>query len=98
MDPWPAQWVKGSVVGHYCSSDLISGPRTPYASGQSEEKERKLFPELYPVLCNDIFGGIFQLSCFCSLSAVFLQGSPLELGTDTRAGVVPAAKIEKLSN
>ena len=31
--PSPAQWVKGSSVGHNCSSDLIPGPGTPYAMG-----------------------------------------------------------------
>ena len=44
--PGLAQWVKDLTccscsLGHNCSSDLIPGPGTPYASGQPKKKEEK---------------------------------------------------------
>ena len=46
FDPWLAQWVKDLALhscslDHNCSSDLIPGLGTPYASGSAQKKKKK---------------------------------------------------------
>ena len=44
--PSPAQWLRtstatGCCVGCSCSSDMIPGPGTPYATGWPKKKKQK---------------------------------------------------------